>query len=372
MRSIMEFGAQPGTDLDHASIIERALRMDDTIYFPQGEYKTSRTIRIKNQSILGDGPLQTQIWLTDRETDAVVISAGGCCSIQGLTFGFDDGIVTGEETTGQRVGLLTGNDQYLGWGSSVRNVRIRQCGTGIFSCEEKKAVSFSVTYDTLEISEFSYRGVDFIATNRTGNVFSNLYIFSKRFTVDTLFSLDTEESEVSIRQLNVEHTHCKYGVRLRGIRAGAIQSIHAENLFLKKPGGAVIYVENSSLTIEALSIYYIGLYFPRTSLIEVGDGIYDIGKDWAAFKPENMGYLRLGTLHLKGLNDPWFSNPAAWPCRGIHQKEVRPLHFFFRRKEAVGAFRIQVDSYVWYTFQPDQALYETPCTEGIAVDKMGK
>ena len=359
MRSILEFGAKPDTDLDHSAIIEKALETCGNLYFPKGTYKISRPIRLKSQCIFGDGPKQTAIRQTSREADAAVICAGGgFCRIEGLTFGFDDGIVDGSETTGQRVGLLTGNDGYLSWGSSVRNARINQCGTGIFSCEEKQAVSFSVTYDTLEISEFSYRGVDFIATNRTGNVFQNIYIFSKKYTVDTLFSLDTEESETTIQQLNLEATHCRYGARLRGVRAGAISGIHAECLFLEKADGAVLYVENSSIAIEGLSVYYTGLYHPESRLIELGDGIYDIGKDWADFKPENIGYLRIGTLHLKGMNDPWVPDRSSWPHRGLQWEEVKDFLMFYRRPNAKGPFRVQVDSYGWYTFEKDTDVYE--------------
>lgn len=357
MRSIMEFGAQPNTDLDHSPIIEKAFETCDSLFFPSGVYKISRSIRLKNKNIIGESMHFTEIRLTSRDLDAAVIKAGGLCQIEKITLGFDEGIVTGEERTGQRVGLLAGCDQYLRWGSSVRNVRINYCGTGIYSAEEREAVSFSVHYDSMEISEFSYRGVDFVARNRTGNVFTNIYMFSKKFVVDTLFSLDTEESEASIHQLNVEHTHCKCGIRLKGLRAGSISSIHVENLFMEDPDRPVLFIENASLHIDALSVYYTGLYHPHAKLIELGDGVYDIGHDWAEYQPENLGYLHIGTLHVKGLNDPWFKNRADWPNRGLKAGGVEDFCFISRRPQAKGACRVQIDQYVWYTFQDDAEIY---------------
>lgn len=364
MKSILEFGARPGTEQDHSPIIEKALEQCDTLYFPSGVYYISRPILLQKKNLIGESSRATEIRLTSRELDAAVIKAGGMSQIERLTLGFADGIVTGEEKKGQRVGLLTGCDSPLGWGSCVRNVRINYCGTGIYSDESIHAESFSVHYDTLEISEFSYRGVDFVARNRTGNVYTNIYIYSKKFVVDTLFSLDTEESEASITQLNVEHTHCKCGIRLRGLRAGAVSSIHAENLFMEDPEKPLLFIENSSLAIEALSVFYTGISHPHAKLIELGNAVYDIGHDWAVYRPENLGYLRIGTLHVKGLNDPWFRNYADWPNRGLHVKGIEDFRFFSRSEEAKGPYRVQIDQYVWYTFQGEAEIYEEFACEG--------
>jgi len=252
-------------------------------------------------------------------------------------------------------------------------MRFFNCGTGICSSDWENSVSSSVTYDTLEIVNFSYRGVDFSARNRTGNVFSNIYIYSQKYMVDTCFSMDTEESETSIHQLNVEHTHCRYGIRLRGVRAAAASSIHAENLFLESPRSAVMLIENSSVIIEALSVYYIGICQRDSRLIELGDAVYDIEHDWATYYPENTGYLKIGTLHVKGLNDPWFKHKNDWPHRGMNWPEGRDFLFFGRRQNARGVFRVQVDQYIWYTFHTDEELYHRlPCRGEIEFIRLGQ
>lgn len=365
MHSILEFGVVPDTDKDQSTIIEKALESCDCLYFPKGVYKISRPIHLLNKKIVGEGQKSTIILMTSRDSDVAVIRAGGKSQIESISLGFDDGILTGNEREGQRVGLSVGcNKRALSWGSSVRNVRIFSCGTGIYSSDMDNSSSASVTYDTLEISNFSYRGVDFTATNRTGNVFTNIYMYSRKYAVDTLFSMDTEESEVSIHQLNVEHAHCKYGIRLRGVRAAAISSLHAENLFLDGPESAVMYLENSSVTIDAMSVYYVGLKRPYCRLFELGDTVYDLGYGWQLHHPENLGYLHIGTLHLKGINSPWMKDPSKWPARGLEALNGKDFLIFHRREDAKGEYRVEIDQYVYYTFNDDVDIYESLPSQG--------
>ena len=84
---------------------------------------------------------------------------------------FKDGLVTGGEQKGERVGLLTAGRYSLQRGSSIANVKITNVGTGIYSPSEadgQEACSFSVTYDSLTIENFSYRGIDFFRPGTHG------------------------------------------------------------------------------------------------------------------------------------------------------------------------------------------------------------
>ncbi len=362
--NVLDFGARPGSGQDDSDAFEKAFADGGSLYVPAGEYFISRTIYLKNQNLCGENSMKTILKMTDPSRDAAVIRASRSCVIRDLQFGFADGIVDGTEKAGERPGLVTGfGHSPLQRGSAVRNVRIESTGTAVYSAEENCNESFSVTYDTLEICHFSYRGFDFKAENRTGNVYSNIYMYSK-YDVDTLFSLDTEESEVSIHQLNVEHTSCRYGIRLVGIRALAASSVHMEGLTIREPGGAFLFVENTSGAIESLSIYYSCIDHPGTCLVEIGDGVYDIKKDWAFYFPENLSYLRIGTLHLKGLNDPAHHLHGARE-NGLNDPSARDFLFFGRRNGAKGDFRVAVDNFVWYTFKQDEAVYRAFPVKGI-------
>ena len=360
MRNVLDFGAIPDGFTDSSDAFEKALANGDSIYVPRGKYRISRTLHLQNQNLFGDSMFSTSIEMTSSERSAVVIAMGGRAVLADIRIGFAPGILEQNEKQGERVGILTGcRGKMLHFGSTVRNVHISEIGTALYSEAENESESFSVTYDTLEISDFTYRGVDFIAKNRTGNVYRNLYIHSK-YEVDTLFSLDTEESEADISQLNVEHTRCLYGIRLVGVRALAASTIHIEGLIWKN---SAIYIENSSGGIEAVTVYYCAIETPRLSMIQIGDGVYDIKKEWAWAFPDTLSYLRIGTLHTKGLNDP---NKSLYgrACLGLTEKQAEGFCFFERKPDAKGSYEIYVDNYVWYTFQKDHEVYESMPSRG--------
>lgn len=361
--SVLDYGARPDSGMDDSDAFEWALKECGSVFVPKGVYKISRSICLVNQILFGEGVFNSIIEMTDDNPRTAVIRAGRSCVIENIGFGYQDGIVDGTEAEGERIGLVTGCGKImLQRGSVVRNVRIFNTGTAIYSAEENKNESFSVTYECLEICDFSYRGIDFKALNRTGNLFSNIYMFS-HFSVDTLFSLETEESEVSIHQLNVEHTVCRYGIRLVGIRALAASTIHIEGITLSDPSGAAVYFENSSGSIESFSLYYSSILHPDSCLFAFGDSVYDIGKEWATYYPENLGYLRIGTLHLKGINDP---NWAIYhrTLNGLLDDSAQGFTFFRRKENAKGDCRIQIDNYVWYTFKKDEDYYTGLASKG--------
>lgn len=364
MKSVWDYGARSEKGFDNADAFEAALEAGATVYVPEGEYEISRGLKLINQRLVGEGSMRTRIICTDPSESAAVIRAGRSSVIEHLSIGFLPELITGKEKRGERVGLLTGipGRSMLQRGSSVRCVRIDTVGTGIYSAREDESESFSVTYDTLEIANFTFRGVDFCALNRTGNVFSNLYIYS-HYEADTLFCLETEESEVAIHQLNIEHTRCRYGVRLVGVRAFAISTLHFEGLTLTDPDGAMLHIEGSAGSIESMSVYYCSIIKPDCCMVQLGNTHYDICKDWAQIIPGQLDYVRIGVLHLKGLNDP---NEAIYHVRynGLLESQARGFQFFRQTEGAQGVYRVQIDHYAYYTFKEDQAYYESLPSQG--------
>lgn len=360
--NVQAFGARSEPGYDNYPAFAQALQSGRAVYVPAGCYEISRGLRMEDTHLFGDGLNRTRIICRDVKESAVCIRAGRSCTIEQLSIEFAPELLTGQEGFGQRVGLLTGNERSLQRGSSIRNVRIMNVGTGICSMGENATESFSVTYDTLEICDFTYRGVDFRALNRTGNVFSNIYMYS-RYEVDTLFSLETEESEVAIHQLNIEHTRCRCGVRLVGVRAFSVSTMHFEGLFLTKPNSAFLHIANSAGSIGALTAYYSTILAERCALIRLGGTVYDIGHDWAPKGLENLDFLRIGTLHLKGLNDPNYAI-AQMRLSGLNEEKSADFRFFLREKDAPGVYRVQLDSYAYYTFKDDGRVYEAIPAEG--------
>ena len=354
--NICEWGAIPDSGTDCTDIFESALQTGRSVLVPAGTYIVSRPLSLMNQNLVGEGILSTRIISRCPDPWQPVIRAVRSCRISDIGFGFDEGILTGQEKRGERVGLLTGNDGMpLQRGSALRNVRIEETGTAIYSTGPDSCESFSVTYDALEICDFIYRGFDFCANNRTGNVYSNIYLHS-RYDVDCLFNLETCESETNIIQLNVEHTRCRTAVRLVGIRALHATSIHMEGITLTQPGSSFLFLEGTAGTIENMSVYYSSILAKNCRLVTFGDTLFDIRQDWAWYYPDNLHSLTIGCLHLSGLNDP---ARHIYPAieDGLHNAGCQGFLFFCKEETGHSPLYLAVENYVWYTFKQDEDVY---------------
>lgn len=370
--NVLDYGAKPDEGgVDDTDAFLAAIATGKSVYVPAGYYFVSQGLKLRNQNLYGDGMFQTFIISTTDNLYMPVLSLGRTTSVEDLTIGFKTEIITGEEQWIQRIGIITGDDYDTGsWclqrGSQINRVGIADVGTGICSCDLNNVegyTSFSVLYTNLEIRDFSYRGIDFTAGTRTGNVFSNIYMNSK-YTVDCLFNMEGEESETSITQLNLEHTKVKRAaMSLVGCRALAISTLHIEGILLSAEDSAYIYLANTSGSMEAVSVYYTAVDANYCSLIKIGDAVYDINAEWQTDPPALLSKLRIGTLHLKGLHNP---------NEGIHGNE-RPFKglndlvgfkFIKRVANAKGNYKVTIDNYVYFSFQSDWAKYTDFAREG--------
>lgn len=370
--NVLEYGVEPNLwGVDQYDKFKEAIDTGKSIYVPAGYYYVSKSLKLRNQNLYGDGMYQTFIISIADNDYAPVLSLGRTSSVEDLFIGFDNKLITGDEGWIQRIGIITGDDYDGGsWclqrGSQINRVGIGDVGTGICSCDlnnREGYTSFSVSYTNLEIRDFSYRGIDFTAKTRTGNVFSNIYMNSK-YEVDSLFNMEGEESETSITQLNLEHTKVKRAaISLEGCRALAISTLHIEGIPLSQEGAAYVFLENTAGTIEALSVYYTAIDANNCSLIRIGDGLYDIHEDWQQTPPSVMSKIRIGTLHVKGLHNP---------NTGIHGNDrttiglndVVGFNFIKRASGAQGDYKVIIYNYVYYTFQSDLAKYTAFATSG--------
>lgn len=363
--NILDVGAKADVpSYDSYPAFAAAVLSGKSIYVPKGAYYLSHTISLMNQNLFGDGMYQSYIYSTDPSENAAVISLARTCSVRDLTIGFAQGIVTGDETEGQRVGILTGDGNYsLQRGSEIKCVNIDGTGTAIYGPAKDGYESFSVTYDTLEIQNFSFRGIDFQSSIRTGNIYRNIYMMSAKYTVDCLFNLAGEESECTIEQLNIEHTNVsRAAVSLVGCRALDLASLHIEGILLKGIGADFIYLSETSGRIGALSVYYTGIDAKNCSLIEINSNRYSVYN----ISYETLTKLKIETLHLKGMND---TNQALHGRRN-GMNDVDGFTFIKRTSSAAGAYTVTIENYTYFTFGSDAAVYEAFATSGtVTVNK---
>ncbi len=373
--NVKDYGVEPNLwGVDQYDKFQQAIDTGKSIYVPAGYYYVSQTLMLRNQNLYGDGMYQTFILSLSTYKYATVLSLGRTSSVEDLTVAFVPEIITGEEAWGERVAILTGDnfeEKNSSWclqrGSQINRVGIGDCGTAICSRDYEgtnlEAGSFSVSYTNMEIQNFSYRGIDFTSGTRTGNVFSNIYMNSK-YEVDSLFHMEGEESETSITQLNLEHTKVKRSaLSLEDCRALSISTIHIEGIELVQEGASFVHFKNSSGVIDALSVYYVAIDADNCSLIDVGDAVYDIHTSWQQTPPAVLTKLKIEVLHVKGLHDP---------NTGIHGSDRTTIglsdlvgfNFVKRADGAKGDYKINIYSYVYYTYQNDVAIYQAFPTSG--------
>lgn len=373
--NVLDYGVEPNLwGVDQYDKFQQAIDTGKSIYVPAGYYYVSQTLMLRNQNLYGDGMYQTFILSLSTYKYATVLSLGRTSSVEDLTVAFVSDIITGEETWGERVAILTGDnfeEKNSSWalqrGSQINRVGIGDCGTAICSRDYEgtslEAGSFSVSYTNMEIQNFSYRGIDFTSGTRTGNVFSNIYMNSK-YEVDSLFHMEGEESETSITQLNLEHTKVKRAaLSLEDCRALSVSTIHIEGIELCREGASFVHFKNSSGIIDALSVYYVAIDADNCSLIDVGDAVYDIHTSWQQTPPAVLSKLKIVTLHVKGLHDP---NQAIHgdDRTTIGLSDIVGFNFVKRTDGAKGDYKINIYNYVYYTFQNDVAIYQQFATSG--------
>jgi len=341
--------------MDDTEAFKQAIATGKSIFVPAGTYHVKETLEIQNQNFVGSGMFVTTIVSRAANVKAPILKAGRSSVVADLNLQFDASLITNQEGEGDRVGIYTGAQWSLQRGSTIRNVRIDNVGTAIYCPDGQGAESFSVTYDTLELENFSYRGIDFRSTLRTGNVFSNIYMNSNRPNIDIPFSLTGEESETVIHQLNIEHMKVNTAIQLDGVYALSASTIHIEGVTLRNPNSGYVTVNNSGGSIDSLTVYYSPLEQSRSSIVKLGNSRYESGM--SSYQPEISGYLRIGTLHVKGLNDPNVQLHGS-KVGGLNRADASGFVFFDRPANAVGDFTVQLDNYIWYTFQNDQAVYK--------------
>ena len=359
--SVKDFGAVGDGVADDTAAFTVALSSENVVHVPVGVYRITSSLSFQNTDIVGEG------WGAIIEGDIVsaadpLIKAGRSVSISNISLRYKASRISGSETQGQRVLIATyggANNYSLQRGSEIRNIFFGLCGTGIYSPTNYPA--FSVTLDTLEIDGFTFRGIDFNAPNRTGNVYRNIYIKSTSATPNAGFYLDGEESECVIDQLNVEHTQFALApVVLRDVRGLAASTIHIEGCDLASTDKSYLLFENSSGSIEALSVFYTRMSYDNTSVVRLGSINYD---DFGTqYDPDVLRYLRIGVLHLKGIAQPdavlYPSYPAA--RRGFSGSTITGFYLFERPNSFTSRdFYVNVESYVWNCPTADNATYSS-------------
>ena len=351
--NVMVFGAKGDGITDDTMAIQSAIATGKNVYLPQGTYNISQTLTLNNQHMFGDGQNTTFINCSNSNTGAVIVTLGALAFVHDLFLQFMNtngtSIVTGSETSGQRVAFLCDGGTYqLQRGGGVARVKVGECGTAFFNSTNSATSIFSCHFYDIECQNFSYAGFEFLSPARTGNIYQNLYLNSAKWpSITYAFCLAGEESECRIDQINIESMSCIQGMFLSGVRAASIGALHFEECVLNTADSGLLQWRNSAGEISALTVYYCNINVQDWAIIKLGDATYT----GASANPNTCDWLRIGMLHCKGLND---GNGAVNP--GLAALTYT-MYFIDRNAGANGFLYVQIDSYVWNTFENDAAQY---------------
>jgi hypothetical protein len=264
---------------------------------------------------------------------------------------YDDSCMVGNETIGQRVAIQTfggANEYTLQKGGGIRNCIITNCGTAVYDAGES---CFSCHFVDLEITNVSYKGFEFTSSNRSGNVYSNIYIANPgdKFTnVINGFCLRGEESECTIIQLNVEHMTCNQAIWLENIKGLNATSIHIEGVQLKADYNGFIVLNKVSGQFGTVSFYFTRGHLNGSHLFTLKDSV-------ASILNNEKSFIKIQNLNCKGLNRPHRPtyDYTSYPQEKETLTATPPLSFFFFFRESGYTDRdyfVELESYTWYTY----------------------
>ncbi|WP_155639566.1 hypothetical protein [Burkholderia multivorans] len=363
--------------LDVTSVIQNALNTYKSVWLPNGCYRTSSTIDLTNQTLTGAGARQVQIVNYDTNAANAVITMGAASVLSNIQVGFNAALITGSESLGQRVGVSTYSPVSslpLQRGSRIENILVYYTGTGIYNPNTSAASLFSSQIMNLEIQGYSYRGLDIEGSSQTGSVFENLYInnnngsslFSSSADAGAVFGQcsttgtvsNTDISEISINQLNVEWATVANAIRFCGVTGAHIGTIHLEEIILRNNYSGLIDWRNSTGRIGSLSVYYPPIKTTGWFVMRFWDSSNLTGNVTNLY---NEAMLEIGTLNLHGLND----GPQVPSGAGL--TSISSFFIFDRETSAIGPYFVRVGSYVWQTYQSDSSIYQAAPTDPHAM-----
>ena len=199
IKTVKDYGARGDGVTDDTAAIKACIDNESLVYFPAGTYRVIETLTLDNKHMVGENKSSTFLRMDGNGT---LINAGSRTQINDITLGFYNADGAGY---GEKIAINCMGSQYALQRTSISNVNIWICGTAIKSGKDP---FFSVNFDTMEITEFTYAAVQINTPESTQNAFRNLYITSSK-NPDYMFIVYTRISSIYIENLNLEHTTCK-------------------------------------------------------------------------------------------------------------------------------------------------------------------
>lgn len=345
-----QFGAYPSDGEDDTEALKKALATGAVVQLSKGTYQVSSTLDLKDQTLVGAGISATVIESTCKDKKQPVLRLSGRCTVTDMSLQFAEKSMDYTEKMGERVALWLGKDKPAD-GSQLRHLRFLNCGTAVYAPNVTNGGVSRLLADTLYVSTYSYRAVDFRKAGQYGNTFSNLYIGSRdnlSHSRNAGFAVEGGEYNLVIEQLNLEHYYYDSALLLKNCYGARIGSIHMEANGMGKVNSGAIRIENSDVFIDNVTEYYNPIDKKGCSILQLGNAGSKLGNR-----------VEIGTIHLKGMNNVSAGNSitGTGQYRGLRTNEGRDFKMVDRVSGATGTYEVNVDNYVYYTWSSDADMY---------------
>lgn len=230
IRTVRDYGAKGDGVTDDTVAIKTCIEAESIIYFPAGTYRVTETLTLDNKHMVGENKSSTFLRMDGNET---LINAGSRTQINDITLGFYNADGAGY---GEKIALNCMGSEYALQRTSIYNVNIWICGTAIKSGSQP---FFSVNFDTMEITDFTYAAVHIVTADSTQNAFRNLYISSTK-NPEYMFIVYNRISSIYIENINLEHTAPKNDpFILNGYLTAYINGLQFEGITLTQNVGLI-------------------------------------------------------------------------------------------------------------------------------------
>lgn len=357
--------------LSHGSNDAAIKASANSLYIPTGTYVITEPIVLRDGNLIGAGMDKTVIVADFEDPNQPIVLAGYKTSISDIQFRYKDGLVTGEEKSGERTGIFCGYTMDLQKGASIKNVKLKNVGTGLYApgivnmsnlgladagTEDDKELSsivFSTAFDNIVIEDFSYMGIEFNTDSRTGNILKNIYISSGKYACQSALFFKGGESETSISLLTVADTRAEVPIVLEDAQALDIGSIALKNVSLiNKKKTAYVYWNKSSGKIAHFSLNDMKVESLQT-VFEIGSSSLD------KYEYDSMQYLGIGKLTLSAVKNMSYADGFT---------------YFRRSHDETKPFYITVDGYYYDADRVEREVYRAFPTseENLIYTKKGQ
>ena len=339
--NIMSIGAKPNDGEDDTEFFLMAMRAGKTIYVPAGVFIVTETIELQSLNLVGAGSDKSIIESSAGSSIKPIVQADRTVVIRDIGLRFREDLLTGQERMGERVGIRCGGLQWsLQRGTSFTNISISNVGTGIYTAaldENETNCAFSVTYESISVVDFTFRGIDF-QSSRTGNIYRNIYVSSGKYTADSGFNMTKVESETDMNELTVAHSKLRMPVRFSEMQALAVTNLNIISTELTNDNTGFVYVDCSAGYIEGLNFINSVPDTAKKSYLRIGDNIYN------TYRYGNLGYLRIGAMNI---------------MNGESDIKMDPEGYFVSRKNAyMNEYTVEIEHYNYTTADDQKELYE--------------